>query len=118
MKEFLDYLKASGYTPCEKKFSTDIRRNGEFVFNLRDTEEEQPEVLLWCLKELDSVRREGVSLIRELLYNADDPDGVVKGGWEVIDGPYGADAGDTLGSGPTMTAAAISAVCALPLEGA
>ena len=53
MQAFIEYLKASGYTVGrteDEPFAWNI--HGEdwcFV----DTEEEQPEVLVWCLKELE-----------------------------------------------------------------
>lgn len=110
IQEFVEWLRKEGYEVAGGNFMFGFRHtNGspvEMTPHFRDTDEEQPELLLWCLKELDARHPDGISLIREILVSAERV--THKGGWEVIEGPYGADAGETLGFGPTMTAAALS----------
>ena len=107
IQRLIEYLKAGGYTPCPNKYSTDIRLNGEFVFNLRDTEEEQPEVLVWCLEELGR-RGWNFDLHNDIETEQGSPfnDGRNYELETYAEGRIG-----IIASGTTMTAAAIGAVC-------
>ena len=106
VQEFIEWLRKEGYTvklngvggscPFYTVREHEARR---VCLTFADADEEQPELLVWCLKELE--RR--VKLPLALHANGD-------GRHSVHEWPgYG----DYIGEGPTMTAAAVAGVVRL-----
>ena len=111
IQEFILYLKASGFDierhPAEGYPLSIGARWVAKALNatalvIYDTEEEQPEVLLWCLKELE---RLGLAFH---ISNLNEGEYLVVGVKRYMS------RSSASGKGPTMTAAAIQAVCSLP----
>ena len=108
IQEFILYLKASGYTVTQKgvgSIAWSVTHGDGYSLTVWDTEEEQPEVLLWCLKELERLRPEWGGSLHRASHPAPSPDARYYYQYHFN--------GDDIW-GPTMTAAAISAVCSLP----
>ena len=111
MKGLIRYLEASGFDVIGGEPFCAHRYEPESYFEFRDTEEEQPEVLVWCLNELTRLYPDRWSLCP----------------WNVGDGRFAITVDDVFKSkfcderdlhisGKTMTACAVSALASLPVQ--